>query len=107
MFPIQITFKGLDPSAALEARIHELADKLSRSDHTIQRCEVVVESPHNHHRHGRQFHVRVHVALPGREVDVSRDPGDAAAHEDPYVAVRDAFLAARRQLDEHAKGTRR
>ena len=29
------------------------------------------------------------------------DPGRAEDHEDPYIAVRDAFLAARRQLEDY------
>src|SRR5688500_7359014 len=101
-FPIDITFKGIDVSPALELRIRELADRLARVDDRIRRCEVVVEAPHRHHRQGRRFQVRVHLTLPGFELDVSRDPGEAAAHEDPYVAARDAFLAARRRLEDHA-----
>jgi len=65
-------------------------------------CKVVVEEPHRHHRTGRQFHVRVDVSVPGRDIVVSNDPGDAKAHEDAYVAVADAFDAAHRQLLTYA-----
>ncbi|MFQ5792820.1 MAG: cold shock domain-containing protein, partial [Acidobacteriota bacterium] len=38
--------------------------------------------------------------LPGEELVVSRNPADHAAHEDVYVAVRDAFDEVRRQLED-------
>jgi len=99
-FPTLVTFKDMDSSPALEARIVELADKLERLHDGILKCEVLVEQPHRHHRHGRHFHVRVNVQLaaPGGEIVVSRDPGDDDAHDDAYVAVRDAFVTAKRQL---------
>jgi ribosome-associated translation inhibitor RaiA len=39
--------------------------------------------------------------VPGKGLVVSRDPGDA--HDDVYVAIRDAFDAAGRQLAEHER----
>ena len=95
----RVTFHGIDHSDALEAWIHEWAGKLARFGHRVARCEVTVEAPHRHQRHGRQWHVAIRLTLPGGDVVVSRDPGAAAGHEDPYVAVRDSFRAARRQLD--------
>jgi ribosome-associated translation inhibitor RaiA len=41
--------------------------------------------------------------VPGKELVVSRDPGDVHAHKDVYVAIRDAFDAAERQLAEHGR----
>lgn len=105
-FPLQITFHGLDHSDALEQWIREWADKLERVYDRIERGEVAVERPHEHQRTGGQFHVRVHLHVPGADVIVDRDPGQDEAHEDPYVAVRDAFHAARRQLEDHARRLR-
>jgi len=104
--PMQITFHGVDQSDALEARILEWADKLERVYDRVERCEVVVEAPHRHHRQGRLFHVRIHLHVPGSDIIVNRDPGPDGAHEDPYVAVRDSFQAARRQLEDHARKMR-
>lgn len=99
--PVQITFRGMDSSPALETRIREHVAKLESFHDRITGCDVVVELPHQHHRHGKQWHVRIDLRVPGHEIVVSRDPGKDEDHEDVYVAVRDAFLAARRQLDEY------
>ncbi len=97
-FATYVTFKNLESSPALEARIVELANKLEPLAN-INRCDVAVELPHRHHQKGRPFHVRVQLHMgSGKEIVVSHDPGDDDAHLDPYVAVRDAFDSARRQL---------
>jgi hypothetical protein len=102
-FPLAIAFHGLAHSSALEAWIRRWADKLERVYERIEAGEVVVEQPARHHRKGRQFRVRVRLRVPGADVVVDREPGIAAAHEDPFVAVRDTFAAARRQLEDHAR----
>lgn len=99
--PIKITFKGLDASGAVEERVNQLAARLITAHPEVSRCDVVVETPHRHHRAGRQFHVRIELGVPGRILAVSHDPGDDGAHEDVYVAIRDSFDAARRQADDH------
>src|SRR5688500_15690649 len=103
--PVDITFKELERSDALETRIREWVGKLERVYDRIVRCEVMVETPHRHHRQGRQFHVRVRLTVPGGEIVASHDPGPDETHEDAYVAIRDAFTAARRQLEDHARKT--
>ena len=105
--PLDITFKEFAQSDAVEARIRELVDKLERFYDRITRCEVMIETPHRRHRNGRQFHVRVRLTVPGGEIVASHDPGPQEAHEDVYVALRDAFAAARRQLEEHVRKLRR
>lgn len=101
--PVEITFKEIERSAAVEARIHELAAKLERVFDGVIRCDVMVETPHRHQHKGRQFHVRVRLTVPGGEIVASHDPGPNETHEDVYVAVRDAFNAAKRQLEDHAR----
>jgi ribosome-associated translation inhibitor RaiA len=63
----------------------------------IERCDVVVDVPHHHQQRGRAFRVVVKVAIPGNDVVISHD-GDEDDHDDPYLAVRDAFAAAQRKL---------
>ena len=48
--PLQITFRHMDPSPALETRIRELATRLEKFSEHIMRCQVVVEPP-AHHKH--------------------------------------------------------
>ena len=104
---LQITFRDLPKSAAIEANIREKAEKLGSFYDRINRCSVIVESPHRHHHKGKHYHVRIDISLPGHELVVNRDPGNQTTHEDAYVAVRDAFNAARRQLTELARKQKR
>ena len=62
---------------------------------------MVVEVPHKHHHQGQQFNVRIDIGVPGSEIVVNRDHA-----EDIYVALRDAFDAAKRQLEDYARKIR-
>lgn len=105
--PLEITFRNLKPSEAIEARIRNEAEKLDKIYGQIMHCHVVVEAHHKHHHKGNLYHVRIGLTVPGSELAVSREPKQHQAHEDVYVAVRDAFKAAGRQLKEYAGRSRR
>ncbi len=98
--PIDITFRDMTPSIALEATIERWVDRLARLEPRITRAAVVVERPHRKHRTGQLFHVRLEIAIPDQVIVVGRDPQLDEAHADAYTAVGDAFRAARRQLQD-------
>jgi ribosomal subunit interface protein len=90
----------MDPAPALETKIREKAAKLERFHGRVTDCRVVVEAPQRHHHKGQLYRVNIDLALPGHEILASSGAGGDHAHEDAYVAVRDAFEAAARQLEE-------
>jgi cold shock CspA family protein/ribosome-associated translation inhibitor RaiA len=94
------------PSPSVEAHIRDRADALDRYFGRIMACRVVVEASTARQRKGRLYHIRVDLTVPGREIVVKRDPAEHHGHEDILVAVRDAFDAARRQLEDYARGAR-
>ena len=96
--PLQVTFRGMPPSDALEARIREKAAKLDSLHTGITRCRVVVERRDRHKHQGAQFRVNLDLRIPGHEVVVDRDHD-----EDVYVALRDAFDAGVRQLEDFVR----
>lgn len=104
--PLQITFRDIPRSDALHKDICEKAAKLEQFYDRIMACRVVVEAPHSHHHQGNLYHIRIDLTVPGGELVVNRAPKEHHAHENPYVAVRDAFDAARRQLQNYAKKQR-
>lgn len=104
--PVQITFRHMPSSPAVETRIHELADHLGVFSDRIQSCRVVLDSPHRHHHQGKVFNVKVQVGLPGEDVVVDMERPDREGHEDVYVVLRDAFDAARRQLQQRMSSLR-
>ena len=101
--PIQINFRNLEHSPAIEASARKYAEKLTQQNADITSCRVTIESPHKHHYKGKLYHVVVDVRVPGKDLVVSRMPDDQHAHEDVYVAIRDAFDAARRRIREYTK----
>jgi len=101
--PLQVRFRNFDPSAAVEAAVRKRTEQLERIDSTITSCRVTIELAHRHSHKGNLFHVVIDVRTPSGEVAVSRMPDDEHAHEDVYVAIRDAFDAARRQLQDQLR----
>lgn len=102
---LQVTFRNIDASATVENRIRERARELERFFDRIISCRVIIETPKRRH-HGDLYHVRIDLKVPGREIVVKRDPPEQHAHEDIYVAVRDAFDAVRRRIEDHARRRR-
>ena len=100
--PVQVTFRNMDPSDAVEANVREKAGKLERFFDRIISCRVVVEAPHRRHTKGKLYNVRVDIGVPGKEIVVNHSGPKNHAHEDVYVAIRDAFNAAARRLEDHA-----
>jgi ribosome-associated translation inhibitor RaiA len=93
----------MDPSPAVETAVRKHAKTLERFRDDIVSCRVTVEAPHKHRHKGNLYHVVVDVRTQGDEIVVSRMPDDEHAHEDIYVAINDAFKAARRQLQDRAR----
>jgi len=101
--PLEIRFRNMDPSPAVETAIRKKVEKLERYGEHILNCSVTVEVPHKHQAKGTLYRVVVDIRVPGGEIVASRDPGQDQAHEDIYVALRDSFKAARRQLQNHVR----
>jgi ribosome-associated translation inhibitor RaiA len=95
--PLEIRFRDMKPSTPVEEIIRRKAAKLEQVYDRIVSCRVTVESPHRRHTTGNQFHIRIDLGVPGDQLVVTRNVDDEA-HQDVYVAIRDAFRAARREL---------
>ncbi len=96
--PVQITFRGMPPSEAVELIIRQRIEWLEGFHDHIIRGHVVVDVPHRTHQKGRTYSIRVDLATPSGEIVASSSEGDA--HEDIHAAIRHVFDAARRQLDD-------
>jgi len=125
--PLKITFRNMAPSEAIEKHVREKAAKLESFCERIISCRVIVEAPHRHHHKGKAYQVRIDLSVPGREIVINRAPtrlsavkaadgpesekdwvenhrpSKHGAHEDVYVAIRDAFSAAGRKLQDHMR----
>jgi ribosome-associated translation inhibitor RaiA len=105
-FPLQITFRNMAPSRIFANRIRELARRLERFSAHIIQCAVVVQQPHQSTTQGVIFEVHVNLTVPGCLIAIRRTHGTDPSHTDPYVALRDAFNAARRKLQDYERQNR-
>jgi ribosomal subunit interface protein len=96
--PLQITVRNLDLSETFKTEIRNKAENLDKFYDQIMRCRVVVEVPHRHSREGILYKVHIHMTVPGNELAVERELA-----QDLEVAIRDAFDAARRKLEDFAR----
>lgn len=83
--------------------VRERASKLDHFSRHILGCHVMLEEPHRRHQRGNIFHVRVDLTVPDEEIVIRRNPGQDHAHEDIRVAIRDAFDAARRRIEDYER----
>jgi cold shock CspA family protein/ribosome-associated translation inhibitor RaiA len=104
--PLQISFRDMESSPEIEKRVREKAKKLERFHDRIVGCNVVVEAPHRHHRSGNLYNVRITLSVPGKDVHVGHTGPQNHAHEDVNVAIRDAFDAAIRLLEDQVREMR-
>ena len=101
--PLQITFRRISHSPAIESAIRQHAGRLERFQRQITRLRVVVDMPHQHRHRGNHYAIRIEIATPLGEVYVTRDPELDDERKDFQSALRDAFEAATRHLESDAQ----
>lgn len=101
--PLEINFRNLAPSEAIEAAVRKRAAKLDRFYGDIMRCRVTIEAPHRHQHKGKLYNVKVDVTVPNDELVISRAPDRDQSRQDVYVAIRDAFDAMARRLEDYVR----
>lgn len=106
LLPIQITWRGMEPSAALEGRVRALAQGLEQFSSQMIHCHVIIELPHKRGHQGHVYEVHIQVTVPGTELIAQHEHRELQSHEDLYVALRDAFRAMRRQLQDYGRKRR-
>jgi len=104
--PVRVAFRNMEAPIGMEDDIRQRVDQLEQFCDRIITCSVVVEARHRRHRQGKLYHVGIDLGVPDRDIIVRRDPAENHAHEDLRVTLRDAFDAARRQLQDYARATR-
>jgi ribosome-associated translation inhibitor RaiA/cold shock CspA family protein len=105
--PIEIAFQHCKPSEEIRAEVAKQAKRLEKFSDRITSCHVAIAGPQTRHRQGNAFKIDVRIAMPEhRDVIVTRTHGDAPEREHPLVAVREAFDAAVRQIEDLARDMR-
>lgn len=98
---MDVAFRGMEASEAVRAELEKRVERLNNHNPDVRRVSVVIEQAHRSQSQGNPFSVSLEVKIPGvNDVYVSHDPGGAEEREDLYIAIRDAFEAAERQLEK-------
>lgn len=116
-----VTFRRIRATDILEADIRKRLAKLETYCSSIKTAHVTVEPSGRHHEHGSHYRVRIDLTVPGAEVVVGHEAAlrhtarvkavervrksdePNRAHRDAHIAVREAFEAARRRLQDYAR----
>jgi ribosomal subunit interface protein len=91
---VDVIYRDLDTSAALNEVISKKLEKLTRFNDQILHSRVILDTPHNHKHKGKQFRASIELDLKGHPIAVTRDD------ESIHVAVREAFMSAERKLKQ-------
>lgn len=101
--PLQVSFRHMHHSDAIEAIVREKAAKLDLFAEHIMGCRVVVAPAGKHHQHGNLYEVRIDLTVPGEEIAVTHESSEHTEYRDIRVALRDAFDSARRKLQDYVR----
>ena len=95
---LKVTSRDFTISDSLQDEIREKVSKLERFYKDLIDCEVAIEAPVGHHKKGGPYTVRINMQVKGKELAVSN-----RANAELQAAVREAFDAARRQLEDRSR----
>ena len=93
-----ITFRHIDHSGALADRARQLGSRLGRFSERIMQCHMTLEGPGNRRDGGAPYVVKIDLTVPGAQIHADSLHTDGTGHKDIYLALRDAFNNAKRQL---------
>jgi putative sigma-54 modulation protein len=97
----EIHFHGIEKSEAIEERVREKVSKLEKHCGRMTRCRVVLEAPHRSPQKPKAYKIKIEISLPRRQpIVVCHEREGSHAHEELPLAIRDAFEAALRKVDD-------
>ena len=97
-FPLSLSFRRVERSGPLEDRARKLAERLPRFCDRIAECRMVLEASDGPGRDSPTYAVKIDLAVPGAHIHADSLHVDGSGHRDIYLALRDAFNNAKRQL---------
>jgi ribosomal subunit interface protein len=93
---VDVVYRDLDSSAALNDIILKKLEKLNRYSDQIVHSRVVLDAPHQHKHKGKQYRASIELDIKGHPVAFTQDD------ESIHVAVRDVFSSAERKVKQLA-----
>jgi len=105
--PLDISFQNSEPSEEIRSEIERHAKHLEKFHDRITSCNVTVIAPRSRHQKGGLFKIDIRIAMPShKDIIVTKTHDDAPEHEHVAVAIKDAFDAAQRQIEDAVREMR-
>ncbi|MEW6494470.1 MAG: HPF/RaiA family ribosome-associated protein [Cyanobacteriota bacterium] len=98
--PLEVTYRDVEKTEALETLVREKVAKLEQVCDRLNSCRVAIEKIHDRPSSGSPYRVRIDMTVPGQELVAESNPGEGIQYIEVQPVIRDAFDAARRQLQE-------
>lgn len=95
-----ITWRNVQRSEAVEAIIHKRIEAVERFCPDAVGLRVTLDAPQKPRHSARGFDVRLHLDLPGPDLDVARTVRHGHAADDIIRAVNAAFTALEKRIKE-------
>lgn len=100
----EVHFKGIEKSEAIEERILDKLEKLEKSFDRLSRARVVIEAPHRNGQRPLAYLVKIELSIPSRKpIVISHERAVSQGNDELQLAIRDAFEAATRRLEDTAR----
>jgi ribosomal subunit interface protein len=100
---LELSFHGMDPSFTVRRKVEQKIEKLKKRHPRVTSWHVYVQGPQGS---SRKYEVTIEARVPGTELAVRANPASRNAHTQIAEAIRDAFRAIERQLEERSKKRR-
>ena len=105
--PVGIAFRNCSPTEEMRAEVDKCVQRLEKFSDRLTSCHVLIQAPETRHRHGDAYRVMLRIAMPRHtDIVVDRSPTDEGENGYPLVAIRNAFAAAVRQIEDAARKAR-
>ena len=99
--PLEITWRGVEKSAAMEDHIRQKVQKLERYCDHINSCRIALEEQNHLESGGGKYAVRIDLTVrPGHEIAVRKDFRSTNQNDDLNAILAKSFHAAEQQLKE-------
>jgi ribosomal subunit interface protein len=94
---IQITFRSIPHSSAVEYHINKHFKKISRIYNKVNNCKVVIDTEQKSKHKGKLFGISIYMTIPGHELVCKKQ------NQNVYVAIREVFHGLEKLLKKHGK----
>lgn len=103
MIDFKIQYLGFPESDFVTNAVWDYIEHLEKIYKPIMSCNVIISHPHHKKHKGGIYHVKIRLHMAGGDIIIDRESENNHAHEDVYVAIRDAFDSAKRKLEDFTR----